>query len=251
MLIYLQNHAILHIECHFTIVFQFLLELIDHYSIRTAAMCRYSDWACERGKTSGRLVQHIAGRGPWSRLGLRPFVNLLRLHDSFNVNFLGNSGIKFEVEGGEGSAGADTYIPASFLLHFSQKLRFCSIFLRFSENAAFWENPEKFWSKFGKIQQKIQQNSGKICKNSLKISKNFSNLIIFNEKFEIRERCKGVHCVDLGESFPTNIYLQNLASIQPRTTPNKFVSSSSREFEFELWNFEPLICSPERGSMPL
>ena len=58
--------------------------------------------------------------------------------------FLGSSGIKFEVEGGEGSAGADTYIPASFLLHFSQKLRFCSIFLRFSENAAFWENPEKF-----------------------------------------------------------------------------------------------------------
>ena len=26
------------------------------------------------------------------------------------------------------------------------------------------------------------------------------------------------HCVDLGESFPTNIYLQNLASIQPRTS---------------------------------
>ena len=67
---------------------------------------------------------------------------------------------------------------------------------------------------------------------------------IFNEKIEIRERCsfssfsglfwpgsfspsfrlwipkrcKGVHCVDLGESFPTSIYLQNLASIQPRTS---------------------------------
>ena len=26
---------------------------------------------------------------------------------------------------------------------------------------------------------------------------------IFNENFEIRDRCKGVHCVDLGESFPT------------------------------------------------
>ena len=38
---------------------------------------------------------------------------------------------------------------------------------------------------------------------------------IFNEKFEIRDRCKGVHCVDLGESFPTDILLQNLASIQP------------------------------------
>ena len=31
----------------------------------------------------------------------------------------------------------------------------------------------------------------------------------------IPKRCKGVHCVDLGESFPTHIYLQNLASIQP------------------------------------
>ena len=31
-----------------------------------------------------------------------------------------------------------------------------------------------------------------------------------------------MHCVDLGESFPTSIYLHNLASIQPRTSPNKF-----------------------------
>ena len=46
--------------------------------------------------------------------------------------------------------------------------------------------------------------------------------------------CKGAYFVDLGESFPTNIYLQNVASIQPRTSPNKFVISSSREFEFEL-----------------
>ena len=38
----------------------------------------------------------------------------------------------------------------------------------------------------------------------------------------ILELCKGVHCVDLGESFPTHIYLQNLASIQPRTSPPKF-----------------------------
>ena len=53
----------------------------------------------------------------------------------------------------------------------------------------------------------------KCCQKSAKIS------AIFNEKIEIRERCKGVHCVDLGESFPTSIYLQNLASIQPRTSP--------------------------------
>ena len=38
-------------------------------------------------------------------------------------------------------------------------------------------------------------------------------------------RCKGVHCVDLGESFPTHILLQNLASTQPRTSPLKFARS--------------------------
>ena len=38
----------------------------------------------------------------------------------------------------------------------------------------------------------------------------------------ILEQCKGVHCVDLGESFPTSIFLQNLASIQRKTSPEKF-----------------------------
>ena len=50
-------------------------------------------------------------------------------------------------------------------------------------------------------------------------------LAIFDEKIPRRiprERCKGVHCVDLGESFPTHIFLQKLASIQPRTSPVKF-----------------------------
>ena len=37
----------------------------------------------------------------------------------------------------------------------------------------------------------------------------------------ILELCKGVHCVDLDESFQTHIYLQNLASLQPRTSPLK------------------------------
>ena len=35
-----------------------------------------------------------------------------------------------------------------------------------------------------------------------------------------------MHCVDLGESFPTSIYLQNLASKQPRTSPLNFARSS-------------------------
>ena len=40
----------------------------------------------------------------------------------------------------------------------------------------------------------------------------------------ILEQCKGVHCVDLGESFPTHIYLQNFVSIQPRTSLVKFAA---------------------------
>ena len=39
------------------------------------------------------------------------------------------------------------------------------------------------------------------------------------------EQCKGVHCVDLGESFQTHIFLQKLASIQPKTSPVKFARS--------------------------
>ena len=34
-----------------------------------------------------------------------------------------------------------------------------------------------------------------------------------------------MHCVDLDESVPTHIFLQNLASIQPRTSPFKFARS--------------------------
>ena len=56
------------------------------------------------------------------------------------------------------------------------------------------------------------------------LEKTANNSASFNENFEIRERCKGVHCVDLGESFPTSIYLQKSASIQPRTSRSKFGS---------------------------
>ena len=35
-----------------------------------------------------------------------------------------------------------------------------------------------------------------------------------------------MHCVDLGETFPTSIYLQHLASIQPMTSLVKFARSS-------------------------
>ena len=57
-------------------------------------------------------------------------------------------------------------------------------------------------------------------------------MAIFDEKIEIRERCKGVHCVDLGESFQTHILLQKLASIQPRTSPVKFAPRAEKLFNF-------------------
>ena len=34
---------------------------------------------------------------------------------------------------------------------------------------------------------------------------------------------KHVHLVDLVKSFPTNVYLQNLAAMQPRMSPSNFV----------------------------
>ena len=37
-----------------------------------------------------------------------------------------------------------------------------------------------------------------------------------------------MHCVDLGESFPTHIFLQNLASIQPRTSRLKFADTNTQ-----------------------
>ena len=55
-------------------------------------------------------------------------------------------------------------------------------------------------------------------------------------KIEIAELCKGVHCVDLGESFPTHIFLQNLASIQPRTSPFKFARSPRTDPPGLDWN---------------
>ena len=56
--------------------------------------------------------------------------------------------------------------------------------------------------------------------NSAKFQQNFW------QKFEIGKRCKGVYCVDVGESFHLSLYLQNLVSIQPRTSPVKFAWSS-------------------------
>ena len=71
----------------------------------------------------------------------------------------------------------------------------------------------KIWPRYSRERAYlILINFGKFCKH-------FGKILTKNE---ITELCKGVHCVDLGESFQTHIFLQNLASIQPRTSPVKF-----------------------------
>ena len=68
-------------------------------------------------------------------------------------------------------------------------------------------------------------------------------MAIFDEKIEIRERCKGLHCADLGESFPTRIYLQKSASIQPRTSPSKFGGKIQFTIHFTPYSLWKMIHS--------
>ena len=47
---------------------------------------------------------------------------------------------------------------------------------------------------------------------------------------------KHVNLVDLVKNFPTNIYLQNLASIQKRTSPVKFAHLAEKSGEGSISN---------------
>ena len=111
-------------------------------------------------------------------------------------------------------------------------------FGEFRQNPAsdkkFRQNLSKFWPK----SSEILTNSAKIGKNLAKFSAIFKQKIELRTRFfsphgfpgfwdSIPKRCKGVHCVDLGESFPTHIFLQNLASIQQRTSLVKFLVRKS------------------------
>ena len=63
---------------------------------------------------------------------------------------------------------------------------------------------------FGKIPKEFGQHLARFSKILTKFAKFWKKSAnisaIFYETFEIRERCKGMHCVDLGESFQTSIY---------------------------------------------
>ena len=89
---------------------------------------------------------------------------------------------------------------------------------------------KKFSKKFSKILAKFakffknQQNFQQFLTKKLRLENGAMVFLVFWDS--IPKRCKGVHCVDLGESFPTSIYLQNLASIQPRTSLFNFFNSN-------------------------
>ena len=79
----------------------------------------------------------------------------------------------------------------------------------------------------------------------------FANSAKFLEKFEIAELCKGVHCVDLGESSQTHIFLQNFVSIQPRTSALKFAASSNFALLVARWQGRADARGPGRaGGQP-
>ena len=67
----------------------------------------------------------------------------------------------------------------------------------------------RIWLKRCKLLQNVQQNQRNIWRKFAEMLRS--------------ERCKKhVNLVDLVKSFPTNIFLQNLASIQKRRSPIKF-----------------------------
>ena len=57
-----------------------------------------------------------------------------------------------------------------------------------------------------------------------------------------------MHCVDLGESFQTHIFLQNLASIQKRTSPIKFDHLAEKSEKGSISNLSTKVVTP-RGAL--
>ena len=54
---------------------------------------------------------------------------------------------------------------------------------------------------------------------------------------------KHVNLVDLVKSFPTNIYLQNLASIQKRTSPVKFAHLPEKSWNGSISNLSTKVAT--------
>ena len=85
----------------------------------------------------------------------------------------------------------------------------------------FWNlsrNPDKISSK---IRRKSTKFNTKMKKSKINLFIREKMLTIFGWNFEIWAVQKYVNLVDLVKSFPTSIYLQKSASIQPRTSLSK------------------------------
>ena len=61
---------------------------------------------------------------------------------------------------------------------------------------------------------------------------------------------KHVNLVDLVKSFPTNIFLQKLASIQKRTSPIKFAHLAEKSQKGSISNLSTKVPSPPVPSAP-
>ena len=61
---------------------------------------------------------------------------------------------------------------------------------------------------------------------------------------------KYAHIVDLVKSFPTNILLQNLASIQKRTSPIKFAHLAEKSENGSISNLSTKARTPARPTRP-
>ena len=61
---------------------------------------------------------------------------------------------------------------------------------------------------------------------------------------------KHVNLVDLVKSFPTNIFLQNLASIQKRRSPIKFAHLAEKSEQGSISNLSTKVPDPAHGLAP-
>ena len=124
---------------------------------------------------------------------------------------------------------------------------FSQIWLKKRQTSLYSRFCREIWTNFKlQIRRKMQNSTQKMKKSETQYSFAKKNWRFLTKKLRLEnrfgihfspmdsktvqrdsipKRCKGVHCVDLGESFPTSISLQNLASIQPRTSLVKFARS--------------------------
>ena len=90
----------------------------------------------------------------------------------------------------------------------------------------FWNLSRNSEKKSTKISEKKRKNRRKKCRKIGKMNFHFfirpKILTIFGWNFEVWAVQKYVDLVDLVKTFPTNIYLQRSASIQPRMSLSKF-----------------------------